>query len=65
MEHAFVPGAFVVHPQRRDWGVGQVQSAIGTRVTVTFPEQGKTVIDVAAAPLILVAGDDGAAGLEG
>ena len=28
-----------------DWGLGQVQSAIGRRVTVTFENAGKVVID--------------------
>lgn len=40
-----VPGMYVEHPGARDWGVGQVQSNIGGRVTVNFPEAGKVVID--------------------
>lgn len=40
-----VPGAFVRHPQQPDWGVGQVQSAIGHRVTVNFEHRGKLLID--------------------
>ncbi|WP_439122538.1 DUF3553 domain-containing protein, partial [Marivita sp.] len=28
-----------------DWGVGQVQSNIGDRITVNFREVGKVVID--------------------
>jgi hypothetical protein len=39
------PGMLVRHPDRADWGLGQVQSVIGTRVTVTFEEVGKVVID--------------------
>ncbi|WP_099823187.1 DUF3553 domain-containing protein [Oceaniglobus indicus] len=39
------PGMLVRHPQRPDWGVGQVQSSIGTKVTVMFPHSGKVVID--------------------
>ena len=35
----------VRHPDRLDWGVGQVQSNIGGRITVNFPEAGKVVID--------------------
>lgn len=34
-----------------DWGVGQVQSVIGGRVTVTFEHAGKQVIIGGAAPL--------------
>ena len=39
------PGMLVRHPAFPDWGVGQVQSNIGGRITVNFREQGKVVID--------------------
>ncbi len=39
------PGMFVRHPGFPEWGTGQVQSNIGGKVTVSFPEQGKVVID--------------------
>ena len=39
------PGMLVRHPARPDWGVGQVQSRVGGRVTVNFAEAGKQVID--------------------
>ncbi|MWD29715.1 DUF3553 domain-containing protein [Aquicoccus sp. SCR17] len=39
------PGMLVRHPDRPDWGVGQVQSNINGRITVTFPDEGKMVID--------------------
>lgn len=39
------PGIRVRHPGRLDWGAGQVQSAIGARVTVNFEHAGKVVID--------------------
>lgn len=39
------PGMIVRHPQQPDWGLGQVQSNIGNRVTVNFEQQGKVVID--------------------
>jgi hypothetical protein len=32
-------------PGRPDWGLGQVQSMIGTRITVNFENAGKVVID--------------------
>jgi hypothetical protein len=38
------PGSFVRHPDRPDWGLGQVQSVIGKRVTVNFEGVGKVVI---------------------
>ncbi|MFC4671958.1 DUF3553 domain-containing protein [Seohaeicola nanhaiensis] len=39
------PGMLVRHPERPDWGTGQVQSNIGGRITVNFREEGKVVID--------------------
>ncbi|KQB98007.1 hypothetical protein AL073_03625 [Loktanella sp. 1ANDIMAR09] len=41
----FEPGVLVRHPDQPDWGVGQVQSNIGDRITVNFREMGKIVID--------------------
>lgn len=42
----FVPGARVRNPLRPDWGIGQVQSATGMRVTVNFEHAGKLLIHV-------------------
>lgn len=39
------PGQFVRHPTMVDWGLGQVQSVIGNRITVNFEHAGKVVID--------------------
>ena len=39
------PGMLVRHPGAPEWGLGQVQSNIGGRITVNFEEQGKVVID--------------------
>lgn len=39
------PGMFVRHPDRPDWGLGQVQSNTGARITVNFEHAGKVVID--------------------
>jgi FKBP-type peptidyl-prolyl cis-trans isomerase 2 len=39
------PGMLVRHPNRDDWGLGQVQSVAGSRVTVNFEHAGKVVID--------------------
>src|SRR5690606_8083440 len=54
---AIVPGAWVRHSGRPDWGLGQVQSAIGARVTVNFEHQGKVVINTDVVQLEVVAGD--------
>ena len=39
------PGMLVRHPDQSDWGLGQVQSVVGNRVTVNFEHAGKVVID--------------------
>lgn len=52
------PGMLVRHPDRPDWGIGQVQSNIGGRVTVNFPEAGKVVIDGSKVMLFVVFGLD-------
>ena len=39
------PGMLVRHPAQADWGLGQVQSNIGTKVTVNFEHAGKVVIE--------------------
>jgi hypothetical protein len=45
MNEFLEPGMLVCHPERADWGTGQVQSMIGNRITVNFQHQGKVVID--------------------
>ena len=39
------PGMFVRHPEHPEWGLGQVQSNVGGKITVNFRDQGKLVID--------------------
>jgi hypothetical protein len=41
---SLAPGSFVRHPDRPEWGLGQVQSVTGTRVTVNFENSGKVLI---------------------
>jgi hypothetical protein len=57
MEFAIVPGALVRHPGEPDWGIGQVQSMIGGRITVNFENAGKRLINAALVDLELVAAD--------
>jgi len=38
------PGNLVRNPAQPDWGLGQVQSVIGDRITVNFEHTGKVVI---------------------
>ncbi len=53
----FVPGTLVSHPDRPDWGIGQVQSNIDGRITVNFPDAGKQVIDARRVQLIPIFDD--------
>lgn len=39
------PGMLVRHPDMPGWGIGQVQSNIGGKLTVNFRDEGKIVID--------------------
>ena len=48
------PGMLVRHPAQPDWGLGQVQSNIGNRVTVNFEHAGKRVIDLSQVDLVPV-----------
>ena len=41
----YEPGEKVIHPQYKDWGIGQVQSIINGKVTVNFENAGKKVIN--------------------
>lgn len=45
------PGMRVRHPDRPDWGIGQVQSVIGNRVTVNFEHAGKLLLNLAVVTL--------------
>lgn len=51
----FEPGQYVRQPQKPEWGLGQVQSAIGHRVTVMFEHAGKVLIDTSVVMLEVVA----------
>jgi Protein of unknown function (DUF3553) len=58
MTDRLVPGAYVRHPDLPDWGVGQVQSVIGDRITVNFENAGKQLINGAVVPLVEVDPED-------
>lgn len=51
-------GALVRHPSAPEWGVGQVQSIIGDRVTVNFENAGKVVIHAGRVMLEVVSLDN-------
>ena len=42
----FEPGDYVKNPANEDWGIGQVQSIIGNKITVNFENSGKKVINI-------------------
>jgi hypothetical protein len=52
------PGQWVRHPGQPDWGLGQVQSAIGARVTVNFEHAGKVLVNADVVALDLVDPDE-------
>lgn len=48
------PGMLVKHPDHPEWGLGQVQSNAGGKITVNFRDHGKLVIDGRRVSLIPV-----------
>ena len=49
-----LPGMLVRHPTEPDWGLGQVQSVVGARITVNFENAGKVLINGEHISLTLV-----------
>ena len=41
----YEPGDFVINPNNKNWGAGQIQSIINNKVTVNFENAGKKVIN--------------------
>ncbi len=58
MSSDFFPGQRVRLPARPEWGVGQVQSVVGDRVTVNFENAGKVTLRLPGVTLDVV--EDGA-----
>lgn len=58
MSFLLVPGAWVRHPDQPDWGLGQVQSAVGERVTVNFEHAGKRLVRTDTQPLEVLTDDE-------
>tara|TARA_Y100001960_G_C14193516_1_gene596132 strand:+ start:157 stop:333 length:177 start_codon:yes stop_codon:yes gene_type:complete len=42
----YEPGDFVINPNNKSWGTGQIQSIIKNKVTVNFENVGKKVINI-------------------
>jgi hypothetical protein len=49
---AIEPGRYVRNPKQPGWGIGQVQSCIGARVTVNFAHAGKVLVNTTVVTLI-------------
>ena len=41
----YEPGDYVIYPNYKEWGIGQIQSIIKNKVTVNFENVGKRVIN--------------------
>jgi FKBP-type peptidyl-prolyl cis-trans isomerase 2 len=52
----YEPGQRVKHPGHPEWGLGQVQSVAGARVTVNFEHAGKLLINTLLIALEIVEG---------
>ena len=53
----YEPGVLVRHPDRPEWGVGQVQSVIDIKITVNFEHAGKQVINGERVTLTIIKPD--------
>ena len=51
MIYDFDPGDFVINPNKKEWGIGQVQSVIKNKVTVNFENAGKKTINISIVSL--------------
>ncbi len=56
MPHFLLPGSFVLLADEPDWGIGQIQSVVGDRITVNFEHRGKQLIN--STKVDLIAADD-------
>jgi len=42
----YEPGDYVINPNEKGWGIGQIQSIINNKVTVNFENTGKQVLNI-------------------
>ena len=54
MVEGLAPGDWVRNPLAPEWGLGQIQSVIGDRVTANFENAGKRLINAAVVSLTRV-----------
>ena len=53
----YEPGILVQLVSQLDWGIGQVQSVLGEKVTVNFDHRGKVFLNIDRVELILLDGE--------
>ena len=41
----YEPGDYVINPNKKSWGIGQIQSILKNKVIVNFENAGKKVIN--------------------
>jgi FKBP-type peptidyl-prolyl cis-trans isomerase 2 len=58
MTGRLVPGMRVRLPTEPDWGIGQIQSVIGDRITVNFEDAGKRLVNGAVVQLVEAEDDE-------
>ena len=46
MQFDLEPGDYVINTSNKEWGIGQIQSIIGSKVTINFENVGKKVINI-------------------
>ena len=46
MQIELEPGNYVINPNEKNWGIGQVQSIIKNKATINFQNIGKQVINL-------------------
>ena len=49
----FEPGDFVINPNKKEWGIGQIQSIVKNKITVNFENSGKQVINASIINLFI------------
>ncbi len=50
----YEPGDKVTNPNKKEWGIGQVQSIINGKVTINFENIGKKVINAEIIKIIKI-----------
>ena len=57
MQFEFEPGDYVINPSKKEWGIGQIQSIVKSKIIVNFENVGKQVINTELVKLEKVKND--------